>query len=166
MPNEPSSTLPEGAFDGRQRFADLLRAAFDAAAQQQWREIAIGDADFADWPLGERAVLEALQAWAGPGRRLRMLAGDFASVERMHARFVPWRRLWDHIVECRRCEGVGAPAVPSLLWTPGWCLHRVDPVACRGVCGTQAMARTALRQRFDEAWQQGRPAFSASVLGL
>jgi len=166
MPNETPATLPEGAFDGRQHFADLLRAAFDAASRQQWREIVLADADFADWPLGERAVAQALQDWAGPGRQLRMLARGFESVERTHARFVHWRRQWDHIVACRRCDGPGAPTVPSLFWTPGWCLHRVDPAGCRGVCGTQAMARTAWRQTVDEAWQQGRPAFAASVLGL
>lgn len=159
--------LIEGRFDGREAFADLVRNALSAAAHQGWNEIVFSDPDFADWPLGERASIEALQAWSASGRRLLLLARRFDLVERGHARFVTWRRTWDHIVECRAAGRTGAAEeVPSALWTPTWCLHRIDPERSRGVCSSEARARRDLRESFDECWRQGRPAFPASTLGL
>ncbi|PIF78071.1 hypothetical protein CLU95_5252 [Variovorax sp. 54] len=159
--------LIEGRFDGREAFADLVRNALSAAAHQGWNEIAFSDPDFADWPLGERASIEALQAWSASGRRLLLLARRFDLVERGHARFVTWRRTWDHIVECRAAGRTGAAEeVPSALWMPTWCLHRIDPERSRGVCSSEARARRELRESFDECWRQGRPAFPASTLGL
>ena len=163
----PSDTaLPDGPFDGRQAFDAALKAALDAAAREGWREIVFSDPDFADWPLGERASIAALQAWAASGRRLVLLAEGFGVFDRAHARFVEWRRLWSHIVEARACSGSGAPAVPSAVWTPDWSLHRIDPERSRGVCSRQPERRRALRERIDECWRQSRPAFAASTLGL
>ncbi|WP_447776248.1 hypothetical protein [Variovorax boronicumulans] len=168
MPGEGAiPVLIEGRFDGREAFADLIRTALSAAAHQGWNEIVFSDPDFADWPLGERASIEALQAWSASGRRLLLLARRFDLVERGHARFVTWRRTWDHIVECRAAGRTGAAEeVPSALWTPTWCLHRIDPERSRGVCSSEARARRDLRESFDECWRQGRPAFAASTLGL
>jgi len=168
MPGEGAEpVLIEGRFDGREAFADLIRNALSAAAHQGWSEIVFSDPDFADWPLGERASIEALQAWSASGRRLLLLARRFDLVERGHARFVTWRRTWDHIVECRAAGRTGAAEeVPSALWTPTWCLHRIDPERSRGVCSSEPRARRDLRESFDESWRQGRPAFPASTLGL
>lgn len=163
----PSDTaLPEGPFDGRLAFDAALRAALDAAAREGWREIVLSDPDFADWPLGERTSIAALQAWAASGRSLTLLAEGFGVFDRAHARFVEWRRLWSHIVEARACSGSGAPAVPSAVWTPSWSLHRIDPERSRGVCSDQPESRRALRERLDECLRQARPAFAASTLGL
>ncbi|WP_219209552.1 hypothetical protein [Variovorax boronicumulans] len=164
MPSE--TALPEGPFDGRLAFDAALRAALDAAARKGWREIVLSDPDFADWPLGERTSIAALQAWAASGRSLILLAEGFGVFDRAHARFVEWRRLWSHIVEARACSGSAAPAVPSAVWTPSWSLHRIDPERSRGVCSHQAESRRALRERLDECLRQARPAFAASTLGL
>ena len=160
--------LPEGRFDGREAFADIVRAALSSAARQGWRELVLSDPDFADWPLGERASVEALQAWSATGRRFMLLAQRFDVVERSHARFVPWRRMWDHIVECRVVvhAEAGSNAVPSAIWTPGWFAHRTDPERSRGLCGFDPRARRELRETIDESWRAGRPAFPASALGL
>ena len=163
-PERPA--LPDGPFDGRVAFDAHLRSAFDAAAQQGWREIVFSDPGFADWPLGERRSIAALQAWAASGRSLLLLAEDFQVFDRSHARFVEWRRLWSHVVDARACSGAGAPSVPSLILTPTWSLHRIDPERSRGVCSSDARARRDLRESFDERWRQGRPAFPASTLGL
>lgn len=161
-----AAALPEGAFDGPVEFARHVRAALAAAAAQGWSEIVLSDPDFADWPLGERAVADALQAWSTGGRSLKMLAHRFDVFERHHARFVHWRRLWDHIVQCRALPQLNAGDVPSAIWTPSWSLLRIDPERSRGVCGASAADRVALRHRIDEGFQLGRPAFAASVLGL
>lgn len=167
MPDDAAQPLTEGRFDGREAFDVILRRALSAAAQQGWKEIVFSDPDFADWPLGERASIEALQAWAASGRRFMLLAQRFDILERGHARFVPWRRTWDHIVECRATAGkaVGAE-VPSAIWTPSWFVHRIDPERSRGVSGIDPGARRALREAIDECWHRGRPAFPASTLGL
>jgi hypothetical protein len=158
--------LPDGPFDGRVAFDAHLRSAFDAAAQQGWREIVFSDPGFADWPLGERRSIDALQAWAASGRSLLLLAETFQVFDRSHARFVEWRRLWSHVVDARACSGAGAPSVPSLILTPTWSLHRIDPERSRGVCSHEADSRRALRERIDECLRHARPAFPATTLGL
>ncbi|REM17800.1 hypothetical protein DSI34_00615, partial [Mycobacterium tuberculosis] len=76
-----------------------------------------------DWPLGERATIEAMQAWSASGRRLMLLAQRFDILERGHARFVSWRRMWDHIIECRATGKAAGSEVPSAIWTPTWFVH-------------------------------------------
>ncbi|OUM01048.1 hypothetical protein [Variovorax sp. JS1663] len=168
MPNDESVAdgLPDGAFDGRRAFEAHVHAALAAAARENWREIVLADADFADWPLGERATAEALQAWSGAGRGFVMLAQRFDVFEREHARFVHWRRMWSHIIDCRACDGPGLPQVPSGIWTSGWFLSRIDAQRVRGVCGRDPGGRRALRERLEECLRHARPAFPATTLGL
>lgn len=169
MPNENESSnieLPEGAFEGRRAFHAHLQAALAAAAVQNWREIVFCDPDFVDWPLGERAVTDALQAWSSSGRSLVLLAQRFDVFDREHARFVHWRRMWSHIVDCRACDGPGLPQVPSGIWTPSWFLLRIDTAHGRGVCGAEPAARRAFRERIDECLRHAKPGFPASTLGL
>ncbi|MDM0013017.1 hypothetical protein QTH87_11295 [Variovorax sp. J22P168] len=170
MPNDevpaPEPALPEGLFEGRLAFHAHLQTALDAAARLNWREIVLADPDFLDWPLGERAVVDALQAWSASGRSLVLLAQRFDVFAREHARFVNWRRMWSHIVDARACNGPGLPPVPSAIWTPGWSVHRIDPAHGRGVSSSAADARRALRERIDECLRHARPAFPATTLGL
>ncbi|CAN7481811.1 hypothetical protein LJR161_003242 [Variovorax paradoxus] len=166
-PAAAGPSLPEGRFDGREAFAAIVRAALSSAARQGWRELVFSDPDFADWPLGERASIEALQAWSAAGRRFVLLAQRFDAVERSHARFVAWRRMWGHIIECRAVRAeAGSTAVPSAIWTPGWFAHRTDPERSRGLCGFDPRARRELRETIDESWRVGVAAFPASTLGL
>ena len=126
----------------------------------------LSDADFADWPLGERAVLESLNAWATSGRQLHFLAKDFNVVRERHPRLVQWRTTWSHLVEARVCSGAAGEGLPSALWTPHWTLERLDTKRCTMVASTQAPRRLALRERIDACWHRGAPGFPASVLGL
>ncbi|MGJ7611057.1 MULTISPECIES: hypothetical protein [unclassified Variovorax] len=166
MPSDEADLLAEGRFDGPEAFDAVLRSALASAARQGWKEIVFSDPDFADWPLGERASIEALQAWSVSGRRFVLLAQRFDVLERTHARFMPWRRMWDHIIECRATGRVAGAEVPSAIWTPTWFVHRIDPERGRGVSGTDAQSRRALREAIDECWRLARPAFAASTLGL
>jgi hypothetical protein len=158
--------LPLGRFQGRQWFADAVCQGLQAAASQGWSPLVLADGDFADWPLGERRVIEVLQAWAGQGRRLRLLARDFRPLREQQPRFVQWRVQWSHVIEAQAWPAAGEGEIPSAFWTPAWCVERVDPM--RSVCvadGTQPRL-AMLRERIDAAWQRGRPGFPASVLGL
>ena len=170
MDTETSSTppqaLPEGRFTGRTDFTEMIRQAFAVAAQQGWREIIICDPDFEDWPLGERAVAQALNDWSKTGRTFTMLAGNYDEVLRRHARFVTWRRTWAHIVECRAIPSAPADDMPSALLGPGWVFERLDLQRCTGMAGSEPARRVALRERIRERLLKSSPAFPATTLGL
>ena len=160
------SALPEGRFSGRTEFADLIRRAFHAAANQGWREIIICDADFEDWPLGERAVTSALGDWSRTGRKLTMIARSYDAVTRRHPRFVTWRQTWSHIVECRGSASGPSENLPSAMWTPGWVFERLDMERSVGYCGHEPSRRLALRESLNERLLKSVPAFAATTLGL
>ena len=101
----PAATgLLEGPFAGRDAFRQQVRDALACAAAQRWRHLVLCDASFEDWPLGEAAVVESLQAWARVGRQFTMLAVGYDGLVRHHARFVAWRQTWSHLIDCRRCN--------------------------------------------------------------
>ncbi|QTD47073.1 hypothetical protein [Ottowia testudinis] len=158
--------LPSGAFIGRDTFREHLRVALSVAANRGWSELLLCDADFHDWPLGERAVVESLHAWARRGQRLVMLAKTYDDVPRQHARFVEWRRLWSHKIECRQCREADVSQLPSALWSPHWALQRLDRVHGNGLCGTDAGRRKTLREDLDEWLARSSSGFPAYTLGL
>ena len=158
--------LPHGRFEGREAFRQNVRDALACAAREGWREIILSDADFHDWPLGERAVVDSLNAWAKTGRKLVMLAKSYDEVTRTHPRFVNWRRTWSHIIECRRCATVDPLILPSALWTSGWVLRRLDPERSTGVCTVIPERKLALRESIEEWLRQSSAGFPATTLGL
>ena len=158
--------LPEGRFEGCEAFRQRIRDALACAAREGWREIILSDASFHDWPLGERAVIDALNAWARTGRKLVMLGKSYDEVTRSHPRFVTWRRTWAHIMECRRCATADPLDLPSALWTSGWALHRLDPVGSTGVCTVIPERRMALRESLEEWLRQSSAGFPVTTLGL
>ena len=158
--------LPSHRFEGREAFRQLVRDALACAAREGWRELILSDATFEDWPLGERAVIESLQGWAGGGRHLTLLAKSYDDVVRRHARFVTWRRTWSHVIEARGCADADALSLPSLLWSPAWVLERRDLERSTGYCGSEPERRVALRESLNEWLQKSTPAFPASTLGL
>ncbi|CAM3742797.1 hypothetical protein [Paracidovorax anthurii] len=159
--------LPAGRFEGRKAFADGIRAALACAAREPWRELVLCDFDFHDWPLGERDVIASLQAWAGRGRQLTLLATHYDEVVRRHARFVQWRGAWDHIIRCRRAPVADRLELPSVLWSDRWVLQRLDPQRCTGVAGSEPERGLRVRESLDE-WllRRSSPGFPATTLGL
>ena len=166
MSDDTTAALPEGRFEGRDAFRQLVRDALACAAREGWRELVLSDAAFEDWPLGERAVAESLQAWSATGRRMVLLARSYDSVVRQHARFVQWRRTWSHIVSAWACPSADALDLPSAVWSPRWVLERRDPEHCVGYCGSEPERRVALRESLDGWLQKATPAFPATTLGL
>ena len=93
----------------RSEFHDALRRAFEIAASAGAREIWLSDEDFADWPLGERQVVEHLTQWAHSHRRLTLVAHETKrgyEPKRYRARPLRWSR---------RAEAPGAadPVAPG-----------------------------------------------------
>ena len=158
--------LLEGRFTGRDAFADLIRLALVTAAAQGWREIILCDPDFEDWPLGERAVTQALNDWSKPGRKLTLLAENYDALVRRHARFVTWRRTWAHIVECSQAQAAQPDSLLSALWSPDWVMERLDLPRYSGKAGSEVARRLALKERLNEVLLHSSPGFPASTLGL
>jgi len=162
----PESPLLEGAFSGPTEFAQLVREALACAAREGWSEMVWSDATFEDWPLREKAVVESLQAWARSGRKLVLLAKNYDSILRYHARFVSWRNTWSHLIECRVCRGVDTSEFPSALWSPHWVMRRLDLVRSTGIAGREAQRRVFLQEELNECKRQSIPGFPATTLGL
>lgn len=164
--NDGAGALPAGPFIGRESFRTRVREALAEAGRAGWRELILCDASFEDWPLGERAVVDALEAWARTGQRLTLLAQRYDAVERGHPLFVNWRRQRAHLIECRGVPSADALAMPSVLWSPEWVVHRHEVLRSSGVCGGEARRRLRLRELLDGWLERSSPAFAASTLGL
>lgn len=163
---DTGATLPSGRFGGRLAFEALVLNVFQQAASEGWLEITLSDANFSDWPLNQRAVVESLSAWASAGRKLTLLANRYDALQRHHPRFVAWRRTWDHLIDARVCDEPVRGDVPSAIWTPSWCLRRTDPVHHVGFCGTDRAMNVNLKEILTERLRTSSPGFPASVLGL
>jgi hypothetical protein len=164
MSADPALRFPIAS---RLQFHDALRRAFEAAADARAMEIVLCDADFSDWPLGERTVVDALTRWAAPRRRLQLLAGSFDALARRHARWVEWRRAWSHVVECRANDEIEAAQIPSVCLVPGlMAVQLLDPVHHRGYASRDASDVQACREVIDAVSQRSMPAFPSTTLGL
>lgn len=166
MDAEPTQVLQAGRFSGRVQFQQAVRDVLAQALAQNCSEIILCDLNFWDWPLGERAVHDNLQQWARSGRRCTVVAADFDELVRRHARFVTWRRTWSHVVECWRCPARDASGIPSMLWTPGWVLHRIDPEDSVFSLHNSPLQRVPLRETLQDVLAGSSSAFPASTLGL
>lgn len=161
-----ADTLPSDRFSGREAFRQLVRDALDCAAREGWREIVLSDANFEDWPLGERAVVESLNAWAQSGRHMVLLAASYEEVLRGQPRFVTWRRTWGHLLDCRRFGLSATGEFPSAIWSAGWYLQRNDSLHSIGTTGDDKERHVALKEVLDEFIRNSSPGFPASTLGL
>ena len=103
----------------RSEFHTALRSALAEAAAVGCRELWLCDNDFADWPLGERQLVDSLSQWAGSHRRLTLIAHSFDEVARRHARWNEWRRQWSHIVHCRSNAELESGQMPCVLLASG-----------------------------------------------
>jgi hypothetical protein len=160
------TSLLEGRSEGRSAFADLVRQALQTAAAQGWTKMVWCDPDFADWPLGEREVIDALQQWSERGRTLELIAQDYAVLRQSHPRFVQWRVMWSHLIEARATGRSSAGELPSALWSPGWTMERLDAKFGIVVATVDPARRVALGERLDGWWKKGSPAFPVTTLGL
>ncbi|WP_315649453.1 hypothetical protein [Roseateles aquae] len=140
------------------------------ALQRQKRDILCLDADFESWPWSDAAVLEALHAWSGPGRQLRLLALDFETLKRAHPRFVRWRQTHSHLVQAAQFEasewqGGRLPQAVLLVPEQG-VLRLLARDSWRAVLSPERRDELAAREWFDAVTQRSSESFGASTLGL
>lgn len=160
------SGLPEGAFIGREAFRARVREGVLRAAEERWREMIFSDADFEDWPLNERPVVEALGSWIRHAQGFTVLAQRYDKVLRLHPLFTEWRKFWSHKIEGRVCAIRDPQDLPSAVWSPVWTLQRFDTVRCGGMAGSEPERRMVLRESIDECLRRSSVGFPSSTLGL
>ena len=163
---EPCAALPEGRVQGREAFRQAVRDALACAAEQGWPELIVSDPDYSDWPLGEAGVVASLYRWARPGRQFTMLAGSYGAIERLHPRFVPWRRDMAHLINCRIITTVEPINIPSACWSPQWVLQRVEPARSTLLCSKDANRGAALRELLHGWLARSTTGFPVTTLGL
>ena len=160
-------TTPNDIISTRNAFHEGVRRCLAEVAEVGCRELLLSDVDFADWPLGERAVIDSLTAWAQSHRRLTLLAATFDEVPRRHARFAEWRRTWAHVVACRAHDELEPGEMPSMLLAPGLLgLRLVDPIRYRGSITRDAADLLRWRDALNAVLERAQPAFPATTLGL
>lgn len=156
-----------GLITSRKAFQDALYLGFADAATVGCRELWLCDTNFADWPLGERAVVEQLSRWAGSQRRLTLLATTFDDLVHRHPRWVEWRRQWSQVVHCRTNTDLKTSQMPTLLLAPGLMSVRLsDSVHWRGRWSREAADELPCRESIDAVLQRSEEAFPVTVTGL
>jgi hypothetical protein len=155
------------AIDSRSDFVTALHEAIEQALARRARLMAWVDADFADWPLDDPALLQRLSDWLRlPGRRLQLLAADYEGARR-HARFMACYRLWSHAISAHGPAQDDAAALPCLLLADDTCLVQLpDKARWRGWATTEPPELRAWRERTDALLQRSAPAFAVTTLGL
>lgn len=161
--SEPTRAI----FDSRSDFQNAVRGAFAEAALVGCREIWLVDDDFADWPLGERAVIDDLTHWVAAHRSFNVIARSFDEITRRHTRWVTWRRQFSHVVHCRTNNELEAGQMPSILLATGLLSVRLhDHVSYRGVASRETADAVQWRELIDAVLQRSEEAFPATTLGL
>lgn len=153
--------------DGRRAFEDAVRDAFAEAAAQGWRELYLCDPDFAHWPLGASAVVDSLTQWMGGNRRLTLIALHYDELPRRHPRWVRWRALWAHAVDCRAATEIATDDMPALLLAPGALTVQLDdPLRFRGRITRDPADAVLAREMIDAILQHSVEALPVTTLGL
>ena len=161
------STEPARLITSRAEFHAALCQAFETLATAGAREVWLCDEDFADWPLGERAIVELLTQWAASNRKLTLLARSFDEVARRHPRWVEWRRSWSHIVSCRANTEMASGEFPTLLLGIGTVSLRLsDTVHHRGRLSHEKADEIRCKEQIDAVMQRSEEAFPATTTGL
>ena len=158
--------LPDEAFATRAgAHLALLSVVADQRGTMAWFS-----ADFRHWPLSDRAFIRALEVWAlrDPRRpsALRILALDWRDVGVRFPRFAAFRRDFSHVVECRVVRARWVQDLPELAWTGSQAVVASAPAWTSGKRIRSPARLTALRDRFEPAWEQATPGFPAGILGL
>jgi hypothetical protein len=165
---DDDSTSTRRAFDTRAGYHQALQAALQRALDERAREMWWMDRDFAEWPLSSDEWIHTLTQWLKlPGRRITLLAADFGVIERVHGRFVRWRRDWSHCVHGRHPLELEASSMRSLYADDsGGAVALHDPARFAGWADHRGIECTETRRYIDAILQRCEEAFPSLVLGV
>lgn len=169
--NEPgaeAATAQQRPIESRVDFVAAVRDAVSLALARATRRMVWVDVDFAEWPLDEPTLLQALTDWVRlPQRQLVLLAANYDDMRRRRARFTAWYRLWSHAVTTFSPSQDDIAELPCVLLAEGAGLvHLLDAVHWRGWAVSDALQQRQWRERIDAFLQRSTPAFPVTTLGL
>lgn len=155
-------------FDTVAGFRRAVLASVQAALARSTRTLLCADPDFADWPLDDPVLLDALGGHLRrPGRRLILLAGHFDGMQRWHPRFSQWRSAWSHAIEPRSPELPLPDGLHALMLDDGpTVLEALSREPLRGRAQQNSAVAAAARDRIDACLQRSAPNWPLRPLGL
>ena len=167
----PTDVLQPGLVESSAEVRQMLRQALQRAAEEGGRELCWLDPDFADWPLSEAALLDALHRWALPHRKLRLLSTHYETLRRVHPRFVQWRQTHDHVVQARAFDPADLaersnPAPMGLLLAPGLLTLKLWTPSRASLSLHDTREEAMAGEWFDAIEQRSADSFASSTLGL
>jgi len=156
------------AVDSRAGFIAALKWGFGAAFEQGARRIVCCDADFAEWPLEDVALLQGLTTWLKrPQRRLVLLARSYDEVPRRSPRFTAWRNDWAHAIEAWVAPEEMAADLPTVLVSDGAVsVHLIDALHWRGRAELDERRARQWCEQLDVVLQRSERGFGVNTLGL
>ncbi len=154
--------------EGREAVIEVWRQVLSGLPESDARStVWCIDTDFADWPLDDPTVLDALVRWARPpGRLLRLVGLDFDVAARRHPRFAAWRRDWSHRFEAGRPIESERADLPGILLAGSQGFELLDRERWRGRWVRGAADLRALAETCDAIAQRCEGAWPATTLGL
>lgn len=159
-------------FAGRAEFRRVVSGLLVWSAEQGARAIHAWDASFVDWPLSDKALLDALATWARHGRQLHLLALGYEDLQRRHPLFVRWRRDYGHCVTARAVEPElrleAAPEALLLIEAAAVqaSVRLFDRHLWRGELSLEVGGRQRAMEWFDALAQRSSESFAPTTLGL
>lgn len=152
---------------GIAQWRETLLQCLAAAQEQACIRVVLCDPSFAQWPLSETDILEALQAWLHPQRQLVLVANEFDTIVRRHPRFVAWRQRWDVLVPGRKVIRQFAGETPSFVLAGTQAVWLTRPEFFTGVYGNDPLLVQQVAEQAGE-WLESRSVngFAANTLGL
>lgn len=166
--NDAASAPPMRPIESRAQFAAAVHEVLDQALTRRSRRMLWVDADFAEWPLDDPALLQRLTAWVQlPQRQLVLLAVRYDELGRRCARFVAWYRMWAHVASAFSPAVDDVADLPCALLADGAALvHLLDAQRWRGWATSDVSLQRLWRDRLDAVLQRSEQAFPATTLGL
>ena len=160
--------VPAGPVASRADFQAAVRGFIGAAQAANVKQLWWVSPDYADWPLDEPTVLDALTHWArSPGAHLHWVGHDFERVRRAMPRLTRWRQNFSHMLSCRSPGEVPGPDLPTLLVADHAAVLRVlDLERVRGWVSHEAADVHRAHEQIDAISQRSTEAFPAVTLGL
>lgn len=167
-PNDTTVPSSQSAIDSRAEFDAAVHEALHQALARRARRMVWVDVDFAQWPLDDALLLQRLTEWMQlPQRQLVLLATRYDGMDRCHARFVAWYRMWAHAASAFSPSEDDVAELPCVLLAESAALvHLMDPLRWRGWTTADALQQRLWRDRIDAVLQRSTPAFPATTLGL
>lgn len=164
------SNIPSFArFTNQQEFVEMYCLCMIEACESEANQLILCDTNFANWPLSNQEVLNAMQKWAAALSNLRImdvLCLTYDILAKEHDAWVRWRRQWEHRVRCGSVDAVLEESIPSIFWSEHCVLVLNQPELFQGFVSNDRQRVVRWRAQLDTFLRNSQPAFPVTVLGL